>query len=113
MIEGAAQRFARQGVDLRKMDLDVARLRADLREQALAQVKGALLLEAIAEVEKIEVSAEDVQAEIAKLADELHAPLAKVQQQMRSAEAKEALKNRIREDKTIAFLTSNAKLTEG
>jgi trigger factor len=111
MLEGANQRFARQGLDMRQMGLDVSRLRADLREQALTQVKGALLLEAIAEAEKIEVTPEDLQAEIAKLADELHMPLAKVQQQMRGEEQKSALKNRIREDKTIVFLTTNAKLS--
>jgi trigger factor len=111
MLEGANQRFARQGLDMRQMGLDVSRLRADLREQALTQVKGALLLEAIAEAEKIEVTPEDLQAEIAKLAEELHMPLAKVQQQMRGEEQKSALKNRIREDKTIVFLTTNAKLS--
>jgi trigger factor len=111
MLEGASQRFARQGLDMRQMGLDVSRLRADLREQALTQVKGALLLEAIAEVEKIEVTPEDLQAEIAKLADELQMPLAKVQQQMRGEEQKSALKNRIREDKTIVFLTTNARLS--
>jgi trigger factor len=111
MLEGASQRFARQGLDMRQMGLDVSRLRADLREQALTQVKGALLLEAIAEAEKIEVTPEDLQAEIAKLADELHMPLAKVQQQMRGEEQKSALKNRVREDKTIVFLTTNARLS--
>jgi trigger factor len=111
MLEGASQRFARQGLDMRQMGLDVARLRADLREQALVQVKGALLLEAIAEAEKIEVTPEDLQAEVAKLAEELQIPLAKVQQQMRGEEQKAALKNRAREDKTIVFLTTNAKLS--
>jgi trigger factor len=111
MIEGARERFARQGLDLRRMELDVARLRADLREQAVSQVKSALLLEAIADTEKIEATEEDLQAEIARLAEELHAPLAKVQQQARSEEARRALMNRVREDKTLVFLTSNARLS--
>jgi trigger factor len=111
MLEGAKERFARQGIDLRRMELDLARLRADLREQAVARVKGALLLEAIAEAERIEPTEEDVQAEIARLAEELHTPLSKVQQQARGEEARRALENRIREDKTLVFLTSNAKLT--
>jgi trigger factor len=110
MIQGAADRFARQGLDIRQMGLDVARVRADLRNQALLEVKGALLLEAIADAEKIEVSEEDVQAEIAKTASELNVPLAKVQQQMRSGEARAALRNKIREEKALAFLTSEANL---
>ena len=108
MIAGTAERFARQGIDLRKLEMDMARLRADLREQALLQVRGALLLEAIADAEKIEVTDEDVQAEVARIADELGMPLAKVQQQTRGKETREALKNRIREDKALALLTSAA-----
>ncbi len=108
MIEGAAERFARSGVDIRKLELDYARMRADLREQALLQVRGRLLLDAIADAEKVEVTEEDLQAEVARLADEVGTPLAKVQQQMRSKEAREALSNKIREDKALALMSSAA-----
>ena len=110
MLQGAAERFARQGLDIRQMGLDASRLRADLREQALLQVKGALLLEAIADQEKLAATEEDIQAEIARTAAELELPLAKVQQQMRGGDAKGALSTKIREDKALAFLTSEAKL---
>jgi trigger factor len=108
MIEGTAERFARQGIDLRQLQMDMARLRADLREQALLQVRGALLLEAIADAEKIEVTEEDLAAEVARISDEMGVPLAKVQQQSRSNDARELLKNRIREDKALALLSSAA-----
>jgi trigger factor len=108
MLEGTAERIARQGIDIRHLDLDVARLRADLREQALLQVKGALLLESIADAEKIEAEDEEVQKEIVRMAGEMGAPLAKVQQQFRGNEARAALRNRIREDKALAFLSSHA-----
>ncbi|HET6410497.1 MAG TPA: trigger factor [Anaeromyxobacter sp.] len=108
MIEGTAERFARQGVDLRKLDMDLPRLRADLRERALLQVRGALLLEAIADAEKIEVTDEDVQAEVARIAEDLGVALAKVQQQTRGKEAREALRNRLREEKALALLSSAA-----
>jgi len=110
MIEGAADRFARQGIDIRNLGLDAARLRADLREQALLQVRGRLLLEAIADTEKVEATDEDLQAEIAKIAGEAGIPLAKLQQQMRGGEGREALKHKIREDKAIAVLSSAAKI---
>ena len=48
--------------------LDYARMRADLREQALLQVRGRLLLEAIADAEKVDVTDEDLQAEVTRLA---------------------------------------------
>ncbi len=108
MIEGAAERFARSGIDLRQLELDYARMRADLREQALLQVRGRLLLDAIAEAEKIVVTDEDVQAEIARFADEVGAPLAKLQQQMRGNEAREAVKTKIREEKALSLMSSAA-----
>ncbi len=110
MIEGTAQRFARQGIDVRRLDLDVARLRGELREAALGQVKAALLLQAIADAEKIEVSDEDVRREIARMAEEARLPLATVQAQLRSPEARAALGSRLREEKALAFLASAANL---
>jgi trigger factor len=112
MIEGAAERFARQGIDIRQLGLDVARMRADLREQALLQVRGRLLLESIADAEKVEVTDDDLQAEITRLAAELGVPLATAQQQMRGAQAKDALKTKIREDKALAVLSSSATIQE-
>lgn len=108
MIEGVAERFARQGIDIRRLQLDVARMRGDLREQALLQVRGRLLLEAIAEAEKIEVSDEDLQAEIARMAEEIGMAPAKLQQQMRGEQARDALKMKVREDKALALMTSAA-----
>ena len=111
MIEGAAERFARSGIDIRQLGLDYGRMRADLRDQALLQVRGRLLLDAIADAEKIEVTDEDLQAEIAHMADEMGVSLAKVQQQMRGEDTREALRNKIREDKALALMTSAATIT--
>jgi trigger factor len=108
MLEGTMDRFARMGVDVRQLDLDVARLRADLREQALLQVRGALLLEAVAQAEQLEPTEEDLLAEVARVAEELGVPLQKAQQQMRGRDAHAALKNKVREDKALAVLTQAA-----
>jgi trigger factor len=112
MIEGAAERFSRSGIDIRQLGLDVGRMRADLREQALLQVRGALLLEAIADTEKLDPNEEDYQAELVKIAEEVGAPLAKVQSQMRGKDAREALKNRIREEKAFALLREAATISQ-
>jgi trigger factor len=113
MLESTVERFSRMGLDVAQLDLDVARLRGDLREQALLQVRGSLFLDAVAEAEKIEVGPEDVQAELARLADEAGAPLARVQQQMRSAEARAALHSRVREEKALSLLAEAASVTAG
>jgi trigger factor len=112
MLEGAAQRFARQGIDMGQLGMDQARLRADLREQALLQVRGALLLEAVAEAEKIEPTEQDLDAEVARIAEENGIPLAQLQAQMRGAESRAALRNRVREDQVLAFLAGQAKIED-
>jgi len=112
MLEGAAQRFARQGLDMRQMELDIARLRGDLREQALLQVRGALLLEAVADAEKIEPGEADLEAEIGRIAEESHIPLEKLRPQLRGAESRAALRNRLREDQVLAFLATHAKISD-
>jgi trigger factor len=113
MLEGTVDRFARMGLDVAQLDLDVARLRGDLREQALLQVRGSLLLDAVATVEKLVVEADDLQAELSRLAEEAGVPVAKVQQQMRSAEARAALHSRVREEKALSLLAEAASVTAG
>jgi trigger factor len=108
MIQGAAERFARSGIDIQELQLDFARMRGELREQALQQVRGALLLEAIAEHEKVAVSEDDLQKELVRLAEELGAPLAKLQQQLRGTEARQALSNKVREEKVLALMAGEA-----
>ena len=112
MLEGAAERFARQGIDIQQLGLDYGRMRGDLREQALLQVRGRLLLESIADAEKIEVTDDDLQAEVTRIAGELGMALAQAQQQMRSAQARDALKSKIREDKAMSVLSSAATIQE-
>ena len=108
MLEGTMERFARMGVDVRQLDLDVARLRADLREQALFQVRGSLLLEAVADAEKLDPTEDDLQAEVARVAEEMGVPVQVAQKQMRGAEARAALRTKVREDQALAVLTQAA-----
>ncbi len=105
MVENTAQRLARQGVDIRQLDLDLGRIRGDMREQALLTVKAALLLEAIALAEKIEVGAQDEQEEIQRRADEMGVPPSRLQPK---GEGLQALRQRIREDKVVALLAAAA-----
>lgn len=108
MIESTAERLARSGIDLRQLQLDLPRLRADLREKALHQVRAALLLEAIAEAEKLEVGEADLEAEIGKIAADHGIPLERARKDFRGKDALAALNVRIMEEKAFAVLTSSA-----
>jgi trigger factor len=68
-------------------------------------VKAALVLEAIAELEKVEVTAEDEKAELERRAEELRVPVSKLKVR---EEMREALRQQIREDKTVALLAAHA-----
>ncbi len=67
-------RMRMQGLELDKYlqytGMDIESLREQLRPVAEKRVKGDLVLEAIANAEKIEVSEEDLDAELAKIADQ-------------------------------------------
>jgi trigger factor len=108
MIESTAERLSRSGIDIRQLQLDLPRLRADLREKALHQVRAALLLEAIAEAEKVEVGEADVEKEIARIAEDHGVPLERAKKDFRGREALAALNVRIKEEKAFEVLTSSA-----
>lgn len=112
MIMGAAERFQRQGMDIRSMGLDLRKIREDLREEAASRVKSILLLEALAKQEGLEVGDEDTDAEIARMAAELEMPEPKVRAHF-SADPSEqdALRERLLEEKTVALIEREAKVS--
>ncbi|HYX92249.1 MAG TPA: trigger factor [Myxococcaceae bacterium] len=109
MLRGALNAMAQRGVDPRYLQLDLDALRAEMRPTAEREVKGTLLLEAIADKHGIQAGEEDVEKKIAALAEESGAALSQVRRQFRDPESREALAMRLREEKTIEFLTSRAK----
>ncbi len=52
MLEGALRQMQRSGLDVRNLGLDFMRLRDEMRERAVQEVKGTLLFEAIAQKER-------------------------------------------------------------
>ncbi|MBL8954029.1 MAG: trigger factor [Myxococcaceae bacterium] len=108
MFEGAINMMARSGMDPNQLNLDWAKLREEFRGKAETEVKAQLLFEAISKQEKIEVSDEDVEKKLEALAEESNSPLSQVRKAYKDGESKNALKSRIREEKTIAFLKSAA-----
>ncbi|MBZ4418229.1 trigger factor [Myxococcus sp. RHSTA-1-4] len=109
MLRGALQQLQRQGVDPSRLNLDFNRLREDMREKALQEVKGTLLFEAIAQKEGIQASDADVDARIEQLANEAGQPVAAVQRYFKGPDERLGLSLRLREEKTIEFLRSRAK----
>lgn len=109
MLDGALRMMARQGLDPSRLNLDFASLREEMRPKAEAEVRGALLLQAVAEKEGLSVKPEDLDARIAQYATESGAPLHQVRKAFKEPEQRRALEQRVREEKTVEFLKAAAK----
>ena len=108
MLDSVFQNMFNSGVDPRTLGLDFANLRAEMRPKSELEVRGQLILEAISRQEKIEVSNGDIDAKLAEFAEETNMPITAVRKQYTEPRAHEALKNRILEDKAIAFVKQSA-----
>jgi trigger factor len=104
-LERGLRALAAQGMkmeDLKKMDLP--RLRAGQREQAIQDVKLSLLLERIADLEKIAVSDEDVNRELEALAKQSKQTSEAVRARLTEDGGLDRIRMRIRSEKTLEFL---------
>jgi trigger factor len=104
-LERGLRALAAQGMkmeDLKKMDLP--RLRAGQRDQALNDVKSSLLLERIADLEKIEVGDEEVNREIDALAKQSKQTSEAVRARLTEDGGLDRIRMRIRSEKTLDFL---------
>jgi trigger factor len=104
-LERGLRALAAQGMkmeDLKKMDLP--RLRAGQREQAVQDVKSSLLLERVADLEKIQVSDEEVNRELEALAKQSKQTSEAVRARLTEDGGLDRIRIRIRSEKTLEFL---------
>lgn len=104
-LERGLRALAAQGMrpeDMKKMDFP--RLRAGQREAALKEVKASLLLDKIAEVEKIEVGEEEIAREIEGLAAQTKQTPESIRARLTRDGALDRIRDRIRNEKTLDFL---------
>jgi len=104
-LERGLRALAAQGMkmeDLKKMDLP--RLRAGQHDQAVQDVKSSLLLERIADLEKIEVGEAELNHELEALAAQSKQTLEAVRARLTQDGGLDRIRNRIRSEKTLEFL---------
>jgi trigger factor len=104
-LERGLRALAAQGMkteDIKKMDVN--RLRAGQREQAVQEVKASLLLNQIAEEEKIEVSDHEIDREVDALAKQSKQPPEAIRTRLTQEGVLDRIRNRIRNEKTLDFL---------
>ena len=104
-LERGLRALAAQGMrteDMKRMDFD--RLRAGQRAGALREVKATLILEQIADREKIDVSDEELDQELAALATQAKQPVEQLHARLTQDGGLERIRHRIRNEKTLNYL---------
>jgi trigger factor len=84
--------------------MDLTRLRAGQRDQAVRDVRVALLLEKVAEEEKIQVADEEIDREIEALATQSKQTPEAIRARLTRDGALDRIRNRIRDEKTLDLL---------
>jgi len=104
-LERGLRALAAQGMrteDMKGMDFE--RLRAGQRDAALREVKAALILDRIADQEKIEVPDEEIEHELEALATQSKQPLEQVRTRLTENGGLDRIRHRIRNEKTLDSL---------
>ena len=104
-IERGLRALAAQGLtaeQMKKMDLN--RLRVGQREQAIHDVKAALLLERVAEEENVQVGDEELNRELESLAKQSKQTSEAVRARLTRDGGLDRIRTRIRNEKTLDFL---------
>jgi len=104
-LERGLRALAAQGMrseDMKKMDL--TRLRAGQRDQAVDEVKANLLLDKIADAEQIQVGDEDIEKEINALAEQSKQTPDAIRARLTRDGALDRIRARIRNEKTLDTL---------
>ena len=104
-LERGLRALAAQGLTAEQMKkMDVNRLRAGQRDQAIHDVKAALLLERVAEEENVQVSDEELNQELESLARQSKQTSEAVRARLTRDGGLDRIRTRIRNEKTLDFL---------
>jgi trigger factor len=104
-LERGLRALAAQGMSSEHMKkMDLPRLRAGQHDQAVQEVKASLLLEKIADEEKIEVGDDEINREIEALATQTNQTADAIRARLTRDGALDRIRNRIRNEKALDFL---------
>ncbi|UCD84079.1 MAG: trigger factor [Deltaproteobacteria bacterium] len=101
-----------QGLDPGRTDIGDQELREKFRETAIRRIKAGLLMEAIADQEKIEVNEQDITDRLEGIALREKRRVEEIREYYRKQGLLESLRAQIKEEKTLDYLISKAELKE-
>jgi trigger factor len=112
LIRDRENRLKEQGSTWDKSGTTPEALRTQHRPQVEFQLKANLALREIGLLEKIEISPDDVTAEVERLARISRQPVGALKDYLKQADRWEDLRDRLRDDKTLDWLIAHAKVQE-
>ncbi|MEP6903999.1 MAG: trigger factor [Actinomycetota bacterium] len=115
LLNNFAQDMQQRGVDLNKVEKEFIQMAYNqMRTQAERDVRGAILLEKVADLENVEVKDEDVAKEIEMMATYYNVPVEQIKQSIAGQQGGEAnIANNLRTRKAVEAIFNHAKITEG
>ncbi|MBE0605989.1 MAG: trigger factor, partial [Deltaproteobacteria bacterium] len=113
MIRDTVEQMGSQGLDLKKMKLDVDKMSERLAPSGERMVRVGLLVHAIASQENLDVPFSEIETEMKSMAEAQGMEYEKVREAYSSEEEMDALRDRLLERKVMKFLLENAEVTEG
>ena len=109
-LERTVRSLTAQGVDPRAVNVDWVSLRRRQHDRAVDDVKAELLLDRVADAEKIEANDEDVEKEISALAERSGESATALRARLTKQGALDRMKSKLRSDKTIEWLYRNTRI---
>lgn len=115
LLNDFASDLQQRGVDLEKVETDFVQMAYhNMRQQAERDVRGAMLLDKIGGVEKVEVTDAEIDEEISKLAEYYRASPEEVRQSLeKQGGGVDDIRGNLKTRKTIESVVSYAKVTDG
>lgn len=114
LLNNFAQDLQQRGVDLNKVESNFVEMAYhQMRTQAERDVRGAMLLEKIADAEKVEVSEAEVDEEVGKLAEYYRSTPEEVRESLAKQGGTGTIENNLKTRKSIEALVAKAKIVDG
>ncbi|MBZ5641228.1 MAG: trigger factor [Acidobacteriia bacterium] len=109
LLERTVRSLAQQGVDPRAVNVDWVALRNRQKDRSIVDVKAELLLDRIATQENIDISDEEMEKEIATLAERSGESATAVRANLTRQGALDRMKSKLRSEKTLDWLCRNSR----
>jgi trigger factor len=110
-VEQSLRAMSNEGMDLKSLKLDWAKVKETQRDKAVREVKASLLLSRIAEREAIHATRDDVDKEVDRLARLQREPVAALRMKFEKDGTLGRIAHHLQTEKTLSFLFEQARKT--